>query len=387
MIQSVSLLFCNYLKLIPCKILTIKITNEDHEIYLTKMIVLKKIFPFLIAIIFFGLPVFAQQQVMVTPDTYVEDQTGNEITYEVFVEKMNTGQFFPLSLKDENGEHIGFQLSPKNESPSDIPSQKLGLQSSKIDGAVSLNFIYRDHLFAQIEFYNGRTWTTKWMVYDTGTFIPVILLPEVAAKIGTVQKIRIGDIEVNEPPMGSFGSNDLLRNLKRYKDQFPDEFGEFEVAGIVGLPVFSNYLTSIHANTGKITLRPIDSEQRTLNADDPIARVPYRSDQGNIWFPVTVNGRDGYAHLDTGNPYFDVDSDVEFHDDDHIEYLMIGGTDLADYFNEMEFRSEDMEPRYQGVEIDVISAFGNRAAGPFIITIDPRDKMLYFEELIKRKGS
>ena len=336
------------------------------------------------AIILFGFPAFAQQQVMVTPDSYLEDQHGTEITYDEFVAQMNTGQFIPLPLKNDEDEHIGFRLKPRNEtSPenSGTLNPERRLKSSEIDDAITLNFIYRDYLFAPVEFYNGQTWTTKWMVYDTGTFIPIILLPEVAAEIGGVQKIKIGDIEVNEPPVGSYEFNDLLRSLNRYKDQFPDEFGDFDVAGIAGLPILSNYLTSIHTIAGKIIIRPIDSEQRTLNSEKPIARVQYRSDQGNIWFPVTINGKEGIAHLDSGNPYFDVDSSVFSNKDDSIKSLMIGGTDVADYFNEVEFRKENMEPRYQGVGMDIIAAFGNLAAGPFVITIDPKEQMLYFEKL------
>src|SRR6056297_3384862 len=221
---------------------------------------------FIVSLVFFELPVYAQQQVMVTPESYVEDQHGIEITYDEFVAQMNTGQFIPLPLNNDDGEHIGFRLRPRNETTSEnagASTAEFNLQSSEIDDAVTLDFIYRDYLFAPVQFYNGQTWTTKWMIYDTGTFIPIILLPEVAAEIGPVQKIKIGNIEVNDPPVGSYEFNDLLRSLNRYKDQFPDEFGEFDIAGIAGLPVLSNYLTSIHAKTGQLTLRPIDSFQRT----------------------------------------------------------------------------------------------------------------------------
>jgi len=34
------------------------------------------------------------QQVMVTPDSYVEEEDGNEITYQEFVKQINTGNFF-----------------------------------------------------------------------------------------------------------------------------------------------------------------------------------------------------------------------------------------------------------------------------------------------------
>jgi hypothetical protein len=124
----------------------------------------------------------------------------------------------------------------------------------------------------------------------------------------------------------------------------------------------------------------MDSEQRTFHSVHPIAQVRYTFEYGNIWFPVTINGKEGFAHLDTGNPYFDVDSGIISNEDDPIESIIFGGTDLADYFSDVEFRSEELAPSYQGTEIDLIATFGNRAAMPFVITIDPRDQMLYFEK-------
>lgn len=339
----------------------------------------------LVVLVLFGLPVFAQQQVMVTPDSYVENQSGEKITYDEFVAKMNTGQFIPMPLKNEDGEHIGFRLTPRNtetskERAGGRSGNEIKLESSEITDQQNLQFIYRDYLFAKFDFFNGESWTSKWMVFDTGTFIPIILLPEVAEEIGSVQKVKLDKIEVIAPPVGSYEFNDLIRNLNRYRDRYPDEFGDIEIAGIAGLPILSNYLFSIHAQTGRVSLRPIDSEQRTLNTAPPIARVEYRSDLGNIWFPVTINGREGLAHLDTGNPYFDVDSVVFSNSGESINSLTIGETDMISYFDDVEFRTENMAPRYPGTGIDIIAAFGNRAVGQFIITIDPREQVLYFEK-------
>jgi len=326
------------------------------------------------------------QQVMVTPDSYVEEEDGNEITYQEFVKQINTGNFFPVSIKNECDEHVGFRLSPRSSQSTDESrntSKEIKLESTKIQGKENLQFIYRDYLFAPIEFYNGQTWITKWMVYDTGTFIPVVLLPEVAKEIGTVQKIKMGEIKVLEPPVGSYEFNDLLRSLNRYRDKYPDEFGEYEIAGIAGLPLLSNYLVSIQVRTGEVTLRPLDSEQRTLRSEAPIAQAQYKSEQGNIWFPVTINGKEGFAHLDTGNPYFDVYLDIIPTGIETIDSYLVGKTDVTKYLNDVELRHENMEPRYQGTGISVISAFGNLAAKPFVITIDPLRKKIYFEKLLQ----
>ncbi len=346
---------------------------------------MKSLILFLLLFTFLCMPFFQilAQQVMLTPDSHMEDQKGKKITYDEFVQQMNTGQFTPIPIKSENGEQIGFRLSSKNSSSAvggKNTSNKILVKSTEIEESEKLQFIYRDYLFAPVEFYNGETWTTKWMVFDTGTFIPMILLPEVAAEIGAVQKIKVGGIEVLEPRVGSYEFNDMLRKLDRYRERYPDLFGKNEIAGIMGFPVLSNYLISIHTQTGQVTLRPTNSAQRTLYSEPPIAQVQYTSEKGNIWFPVIINGKKGFAHLDTGNPYFDVDSNVVTKDQ-IIESYMVGETDLTEYLNVVEFRSDPLINRYQGVGLDVISAFGNLAAKPFLITIDPREQIIYFEKI------
>jgi len=323
------------------------------------------------------------QQVMVTPDSYLEDQHGNEITYDQFIEKMNTGRFMPAPIYDEEGKVKGFRLSSHEEAPAlDLSgmNREIKLESTEITESVSLDFIYRDYLFLPVEFFNGEEWISQWMVFDTGTFIPMILLPETAEKVGTVQKIKMGDIEILNPGIGSFEFNDLLRNLNRYRDNHPDLFGEREIAGIAGLPMLTNYLVSLEFKKGKITLRPIDSVQRTLYDKKSVTSVEYRSDLNNIWFPVTINGREGYAHLDTGNPYFDIDNRVI---EDHHDFnsFKIDDREIGKYLDTDNLRIEDFAGRYGHVGLDVIAAFGNHAASEFVITIDPREKKLYFEQL------
>ena len=58
---------------------------------------------FVIAFVNISIPIANAQQVMVTPDSYVEDQNGNEITYEEFATKMNTGKFIPSAIKNDDG--------------------------------------------------------------------------------------------------------------------------------------------------------------------------------------------------------------------------------------------------------------------------------------------
>ncbi len=346
---------------------------------------MKSLILFLLLFTFICVPVseILAQQVMLTPDSQVQDQEGKKITYDEFVQKMNTGQFNPVPVQDESGKHIGFRLAPRESSSAvgenSANRRRVQSKSTEIEGSEKLQFIYKDYLFAPVEFYNGETWTTKWMVFDTGTFIPVILLPEVAAEIGAIQKIKMGGVEVFNPQVGSYEFNDLVRNLNRYRERHPELFGDHEIAGIVGLPLLSNYLISIQAQTGEVTLRPMNSAQRTLYSKAPMAQAQYQSEQGNIWFPVTINGQKGFAHLDSGNPYFDVDSNI-ISKDQTMESFMVGETDLTEYLKMVEFRSDPLKSRYQGVGLDVISVFGNLAANPFVITIDPREQIIYFEK-------
>lgn len=327
-------------------------------------------------------PALQAQNVMVTPESYFENKNGEEITYQEFVKRMDSGKYMPLPIMDEDGNQIGFRLASNNEGNPDIQHEKtdqIRVESTEINQTETVPFIYRDYLFVLVEFQNGDLRSKKWMVLDTGTLIPVILLPEVAAEVSPVDTVRFGNIEVFNPPIGSFEFNDLIRNLNRYRDRYPDEFGEFEIGGILGLPLISNYLTSLDLQAGSMILRPLDSHRRTFKAVPPYASVSYQLIQGNIWFSVSVNGQQVKAHLDTGNPYLDLDSSLIGEEEGVISSLLLNKIELSSIYEISEYRVTDFGHRYQSVPIDVRAVFGNHAIEPFIVTIDPQEQQIIFE--------
>lgn len=321
--------------------------------------------------------------IMITTNSYLEDVNGKEIPYEAFMNKMNTGKFTLLPIYNKDEKVQGYKLSSREESSTrDLSGMNrvIKLESTEITETVKVDFIYRDYIFVPVDFFNGEKWFSQWMLFDTGTFIPVILLPETAVEVGLLQKLKIGTIEVLKPGTGSFEFNEILRKLIRYPENYPDEFGGMEITGIAGLPLLANYIISLDMNQKKMSLRPLESEQRTLYDRKPVASVKYRSDLNNIWFPISINGQEGYAHLDTGNPYFDIESSV-LSQNHELNSFKIGESEIGERFDKTQLRIEDFSGRYGQVGLPVISAFGNKAASSFVITIDPREQRLYFEEL------
>lgn len=323
------------------------------------------------------------QNVMVTPESYLENSEGNEITYQEFVKLMDTGLYRPMPIMDQDGKQIGFRLVSIRDAKTNRQirtTDQISVESTEIDQTETVRFIYRDYLFVLVEFLNGDSKLKKWMVFDTGTLIPLILLPEVAAEIGHVERVRLGNIEIVKPPIGSYEFNDLLRGLNRYREQYPDEFGEIEVGGIAGLPLISNYLTSLDLQSGSMILRPLESNRRSLKSVPPFASVSYQFAHGNIWFPVSVNGQQVIAHLDTGNPYLDLDSSLIDGQNGTVSSLLVDKVGLEKVYERSGYRSADFGNRYQSVSQDVRVVFGNQALKPFIITIDPQEQRLIFEK-------
>lgn len=328
----------------------------------------------------------AQQQIMITPDSKLLDEHGEQIGYSDFMKKMETGAFMPQPVM-EDGKVVAYRLAPRPAGAGGDDARRRmkvrRINSSPIDGPVVIDTVSHHYLFAPIGVYNGEEWFHYYVIFDTGTFVPVILLPEFMEEIGKVEKVRVGGVEITGPPTGSYGMPDGIRNMNRFRTEAPEKFEDRTIAGIIGASLFENYLVSIDSRSGRVTLRPLDSAQRTLHPEAPIAATTYRTDARNIWFPVTINGVEGFAHYDTGNPNFMyIVENVLNKGAGAVQSFVVGDGDLAPEFGEIEPRAEkDLVPRYGDLagEMNLLVNFGNRATDNLVVTIDPRDKMLYFE--------
>lgn len=326
----------------------------------------------------------AQQQIMITPDSKLFDEHGEPIGYAEFMKRMESGAFMPRPVR-ENGEVVAYRLAPREAGAGDMRrrSESMRINSSPIDGPVVIDTVSHHYLFAPIDVYNGEEWFHYYVIFDTGTFVPVILLPELMEEIGKVEKVRVGDVEITGPPIGSFSMNDLIRDMNRFRTEAPEKFEDRAIAGIIGGSLFENYLVSIDSRSGRVTLRPLDSAQRTLRPDAPIASTTYRPDGRNIWFPVLINGAEGFAHYDTGNPNAMIMSaDVLASGEGAVRSFVVGGVDLVPTFGEIKPRGEQGFLNRYGNQADgmnLLVNLGNRATDNLIVTIDPREKVLYFE--------
>ncbi len=331
------------------------------------------------------------QQMRITPDTVFKDHTGAEIEREEFRDRLQTGRYRPVPIHDDEGELIGYRLNPRE---GELPAkggpgagrvQQIAIDSTPIGGPVTIELIRFNYLFIPLEVFNGEEWASHLFIFDTGTFIPIIMLEELRGEFGTIETARVAGLEFERPTQGKSEHIDRMihRMNDRYSQESPEIFGDRPIAGVVGINMFSNYLVSVDAREGLITLRPMDSEQRTLFDADPVAKTAYRGDQHNIWFPVSVNGHEGYAHLDTGNPQFHIDSRVaEGGDGEVFRSFVVGGMNLAPCYEREGAASPNPRPlggRYPFDTFEVIAAVGNHGIEPFVVTVDRREQTLYFE--------
>ncbi len=327
---------------------------------------------------------FAQQPIMITPDSTLLDQHGEAIEYKEFMERMETGEFLPQPVRGEDGSVIAYRLTAKPAVEEAARRQEaMRIHSTAIDGPAVVEAVSHHYLFAPIDVFNGEEWSHFYAIFDTGTFVPVILLPEIMEELGKMEKVRIGGVEFENLPTGSFSMPDLIRDMNRFHGEAPEKFEDRRIAGIIGGSLFENYLVSIDSRSGRLILRPLDSAQRTLRSEAPIAATTYRADMRNIWFPVTINGVDGYAHYDTGNPNRSIiAADALEEAGGALRSFVVGGVNVARIMGEGEpIVEEDMRRRYGDLmeEIPVIANLGNRSTDDLIVTIDPRERKVYFE--------
>jgi len=328
----------------------------------------------------------AQEQILITPDSTLLDEHGEPIEYGEFMKRMETGEFMPRPVRGEDGSITAYRLAVKpaaGEGEARRRLEAMRIRSTAIDAPVAVDVVSHHYLFAPIDVFNGEEWFHYYAIFDTGTLVPVILLPEIMKEFGKAEKVRVGGVEFTSPPMGAYSMPDAIRDMNRFRTEAPEKFEDRAIAGIIGGSLFENYLVSIDSRSGRLTLRPLDSEQRTLRAEAPIAATAYRPDMRNVWFPVTVNGIEGFVHYDTGNPNRSIIAGEALEETGGaLRSFVVGGVDIVPLLGEgAPIVEEDMRRRYGEVmdEMNVLANLGNRSTDDLIVTIDPREKTIYFE--------
>jgi len=328
----------------------------------------------------------AQSTVMITEDSVLRDASGSDITHSEFFTLIDTGRYGTEPITDDSGKVIGYRLVNSGEAVAAGEAGRAAgtrIQSTPINDATPIDLIRYHYLFLPIDLHDGETWREYLVVLDTGTFVPLILDPELP--VGEEQKARVGGVEFSSFPSGRFEPFDVIRDMNRFRQERPDLFGDRRIVGIAGISLFQNYLASIDAASSRLTLRPLDSERRTLHEIDPIVSVRYRPDMGNIWLPVNINGVSGFAHYDTGSPHTFVADEILERGEGRLESMVIAGVELANALHtnpdgdSPATQSKDLGPAYESVPFDVIAQFGCDGSDRWIVTIDPRDTRVYFE--------
>lgn len=218
-------------------------------------------------------------------------------------------------------------------------------------------------------------------LFDTGTFAPVVWLPEIREAVGThggrLDSVTVGGVTVERPAAGRYSAPDALREGGHRARDAADRFGDRPVAGIMGGPMFRKAILSLDARRERLVLRPVDSRRRTLFDREPVAAADYRTEQRNIWIPATVDGTGGYVHLDTGYTRTWVARSAT--DGSDVASYRIGGVELLPYLPGAELRVEERSERYQGVPLEVVANLGVDALAGLVVTIDAPRERVYFE--------
>jgi len=328
----------------------------------------------------------AQSMVTIDDESILKGPSGSALTEAEFIERMESGRYGTEPITDGSGNVIGYKLVRKAEARADCGAEAaraMQIQSTPIAEAEPIDLIRYHYLFLPIDIYDGEAWREYLVVLDTGTYIPLILDPELP--FADAKRARVRGIEFSNFPTGRFEPFELIRGMNRFREERPDLFGDRRIVGIAGISLFQNYLTSIDASESRLILRPLDSERRRLLEDEPVVSVRYRAEQSNIWIPVTLNGVEGFAHYDTGSPYTFVSGEILEQRQGRLESMVVAGVELASAYRTRPdadasvVRARDLGPAYQGVPLDVIAQLGCEGTDRWIVTLDTHENRVYFE--------
>lgn len=326
----------------------------------------------------------AASQVRVTPDSHLEDVDGDTISYERFVELAGSDRFVPTPIRDDAGEVVGYRLARIDTADADAEPDRLAGPLRGLDGPVEVPMeVARGRLLVPATVHGPEGSKEVLFLFDTGTFAPVVWLPEIREAVGTdegrLDSLTVAGVTVDRPVTGRYSAPDALREGGRRARDAADRFGDRPVAGILGGTIFRDAILSLDAVRERLVLRPADSERRTLFAREPVAASGYRTEQHNVWIPATVNGTEGYVHLDTGYTRTWVARAAA--GDGEVASYRIGGAELLPHLPEADLRVEERDERYGSVPLEVIANLGVDALADLVVTIDAPRERVYFERL------
>ncbi|MHA7056471.1 hypothetical protein ACWGOQ_0004585 [Aquimarina sp. M1] len=330
----------------------------------------------LITILFFGIAnLSAFSQSMITERSYLENENGKEITYEAFVSKMDSGKFTMIPLQNDAKEVIGYRLKSLVEIKDKL-NKKIASTKIEIGEIVELNVIYHKHILIPVTFNSENESKEAWMIFDTGTFIPVIITNESFKKeLGRLESVELNGLKISNPITGTYG---LPSVIQQYNDTYTNEIGDKlngkKIVGIMGYQLLKDYLVSIDLGDGKIYLRNQLTKEKAI-LSNKYFKVNYRDDIQNIWLPVKINNTEGFAHLDTGYPFTWVEESLIAK---KIDSFTISNFDVFKH-QYIDYKMTKQTNNYSNLPFQLIANIGNNLLKNFVVTIDSVNKQLFFE--------
>lgn len=315
------------------------------------------------------------QSAMITENSRLENAASEKIEYKKFVEMMGSGKYIPKPILDNEGKTIGYRLIPKAESSKETKNNILS--EIPIGKTVSLEVVYHKHILLPVKFNTQNGAEEAWLIFDTGTFVPVFLTPTFQKNMGPVQSLEIGDIVIKNPAFGSYQFPQVIENYNRlYSKEASEKLNGKPIVGVIGFPMFVDYLISIDLKNQNLLFRNNRSNPQTLFRSKPFAEIKYRSDLNNIWFPVKINNREGFAHLDTGYPQTWVEKTQI---SGNVKSFSINDVEFIKNIEQIDFNFLEQKENYSSLEFNLISNVGNNFLESFVLTIDTRERKLFFE--------
>lgn len=287
-----------------------------------------------------------------------------------------------IPLKNESGVHIGFRLKSLKENGNEKLEYNKAEKQIELGEVIELKIVYHKHILIPVKFESEKgLYKEAWLIFDTGTFVPLIITDnEFKKSLGTTNSIKVDGFKINNPVFGEFS---IPEGIKYYNDVYTSEIPEKlkgkPIVGLMGYNLFRNYLVSIDISNEKIYLKNADNKKRTLGDKLTSIKVEYRNEQDNIWIPVKINNKEGFAHIDTGYPLTWVEKTKV---KNKISQFKIGRfkTGISD---KIKFKKLDQKQNYKSLPFKLIANIGNNFLEHFVVTIDSKNKMLFFESIEK----
>jgi len=348
---------------------------------------MKSIFLFLLLIVCIQFSLTAQM--MINEGDYLEDEFSKPITYENFVEKMDSGKYtlVPITKEDQKGYRLKKRTNESSNQnditdggdtkmmKGNIPFRDIGLNE-----VIDVKLIHHNHLLVKVKLESNQLNTeTVWMIFDTGTYIPIIITDaELRESLGAIKSVYLNNFRIDSIANGSISGTDKINQMMgRYETDLGDKLEGYPIVGIMGFNLLSKLLVSIDIPHQRLVLRNIAKSEDKLETTKSIVSTTYKSAiSNNIWIPVMMNGVSGYAHLDTGYSYNW--SEESIFQKDKITTFKINDIDLLKGKN-LDFKPLLQKENYRTIPFTLLANIGNEFLLEYVITIDAVNQKVFFE--------